>query len=62
MAGWPNGHAEEAERVTRMIETRVEAPQSGTLPPPYTLDNEVEQHAWDLIVRFSAHPICIVCR
>ncbi len=36
-----HGHAAEAERVTSMIETRVEA-QSGALPPPDTLDNEVE--------------------
>jgi putative MFS transporter len=37
-----HGHAEEAERITRMIETRVEAQFGRELPPPNTLDNEIE--------------------
>jgi MFS transporter, putative metabolite:H+ symporter len=36
------GRAEEAERITRMIETRVETQVGRRLPPPYTLDNEIE--------------------
>ena len=38
-----NGHAEEAERVTRMIETRVESQSGRALPPPHTLDDEIER-------------------
>jgi len=37
-----HGHPEAAERVTRMIETRVEAQSGRALPPPHTLDNEIE--------------------
>jgi MFS transporter, putative metabolite:H+ symporter len=37
-----NGRTDEAERVTRMIETRVEAQSGRALPPPQTLDDEVE--------------------
>jgi len=37
-----HGHREEADRVTRMIETRVERQFGRTLPPPDTLDDEVE--------------------
>src|SRR5580658_2470931 len=37
-----HGHAEEAERVTRMIETRVEAQSGRELPPPHVIDGEVE--------------------
>ena len=37
-----HGHAEEAERVTRMIEARVETQSGRALPPPHTLDDEVE--------------------
>jgi putative MFS transporter len=37
-----HGHAEEAERITRMIESRVETQSGRTLPTPQTLDNEVE--------------------
>ena len=37
-----HGHAEKAERVTRMIEARVETQFGRSLPPPETLDNEVE--------------------
>jgi MFS transporter, putative metabolite:H+ symporter len=38
-----HGHAEEAERVTRMIEARVETQSGRALPPPYALDNEIER-------------------
>ncbi len=38
-----HGHTEEAERVTRMIEARVETQSGRALPPPYTLDNEIER-------------------
>jgi MFS transporter, putative metabolite:H+ symporter len=38
-----HGHAEEAERVTRMIETRVESQSGRALPPPHTLDDEIER-------------------
>jgi putative MFS transporter len=37
-----HGHAEDAERVTRMIEARVETQFGRSLPPPHTLDDEVE--------------------
>jgi len=37
-----HGHKLEAERVTRMIETRVERQFGRTLPPPDTLDDEIE--------------------
>jgi MFS transporter, putative metabolite:H+ symporter len=37
-----HGYAEDAERVTRMIETRVESQVGCSLPPPHTLDDEVE--------------------
>ena len=36
------GRAEEAERVMRMIETRVETQVGRMLPPPHALDNEIE--------------------
>jgi MFS transporter, putative metabolite:H+ symporter len=36
------GRAEEAERITRMIEARVETQSGRALPPPHTLDDEVE--------------------
>ena len=36
------GRAEEAERVTRMIEIRVETQVGRPLPPPHALDNEIE--------------------
>jgi putative MFS transporter len=36
------GRAAEAERVTRMIEARVETQFGSALPPPSTIDNEVE--------------------
>ncbi|MGA3000103.1 MAG: MFS transporter [Acetobacteraceae bacterium] len=39
-----HGHAEEAERITRMIEARVETQSGRTLPPPHTLDDEVEHN------------------
>src|ERR1700719_1477438 len=35
-----HGRAEEAERVIRMIEARVETQSGRTLPPPHTLDDE----------------------
>ena len=38
-----HGRAEEAERVTRMIETRVETQSGRALPPPDTLDDEIER-------------------
>lgn len=38
-----HGRAEEAERITRMIETRVETQSGRVLPPPHTLDNEIER-------------------
>ncbi len=38
-----HGRTEEAERVTRMIEARVETQSGRALPPPYTLDNEIER-------------------
>jgi putative MFS transporter len=37
-----NGRAEEAERITRMIEARVETQSGRALPPPHTLDDEIE--------------------
>jgi putative MFS transporter len=37
-----HGHAEEAERVTRMIEGRVEAQSGRVLPSPHVLKDEVE--------------------
>jgi putative MFS transporter len=37
-----HGHAEEAERVTQMIEARVETQSGRALPPPHTLDDEIE--------------------
>jgi putative MFS transporter len=37
-----HGRREEAERVTRMIEARVETQSGRTLPPPDTLDDEIE--------------------
>jgi putative MFS transporter len=37
-----HGHAEEAERITLMIETRVAAQSGHALPPPHMLDNEIE--------------------
>ena len=37
-----HGRTEEAERITRMIEARVETQSGRTLPPPSTLDDEVE--------------------
>jgi putative MFS transporter len=37
-----HGHREEADRVTQMIETRVERQFGRTLPPPDTLDDEIE--------------------
>lgn len=39
-----HGHAEEAERITRMIEARVATQSGRTLPPPHTLDDEVEHN------------------
>ena len=38
-----NGHAEEAERVTRMIETHVETQSGRALPPPHHIDGEIER-------------------
>jgi putative MFS transporter len=38
-----HGRAEEAERVTRMIEARVETQSGRALPAPHTLDDEVER-------------------
>src|SRR3984885_7785190 len=38
-----HGHTEEAERVTRMIETRVATQYGRALPPPHTLDDEIER-------------------
>ncbi len=38
-----NGRTEEAERVTRMIEARVETHHGQALPPPYVLDGEIEE-------------------
>jgi putative MFS transporter len=40
-----HGHAEEAERITRMIEARVETQSGRVLPPPRVLDDEVEESA-----------------
>jgi putative MFS transporter len=37
-----HGHKEEADRVTRMIEARVETQSGRTLPPPRALDDEIE--------------------
>jgi putative MFS transporter len=37
-----HGRTEEAERVTRMIETRVETQSGRPLPPPHTLTDEIE--------------------
>ncbi len=37
-----HGRTEEAERITRMIETRVAAQSGRALPPPRALDNEIE--------------------
>jgi putative MFS transporter len=37
-----HGHADEAERITRMIEARVEADSGQRLPAPNSLDDEVE--------------------
>ncbi|HTB47511.1 MAG TPA: MFS transporter [Acetobacteraceae bacterium] len=37
-----NGRTAEAERVTRMIETRVETQSGRVLPPPHTLHDEIE--------------------
>jgi MFS transporter, putative metabolite:H+ symporter len=37
-----NGRTEEAERITRMIEARVETQSGRALRPPHTLDDEVE--------------------
>jgi MFS transporter, putative metabolite:H+ symporter len=36
------GRAEEAERITRMIEARVETQSGRALPPPHILDDEIE--------------------
>ncbi len=38
-----HGRSEEAERITRMIETRVEAQSGRALPAPDTLDDEIER-------------------
>ena len=38
-----HGHTEQAERITRMIETRVEAQSGRALPVPYMLDDEIER-------------------
>lgn len=40
-----HGRSEEAERITRMIETRVEAQSGRKLPPPHALDDEIERSA-----------------
>jgi putative MFS transporter len=48
-----HGYATEAERVTRMIETRVETQHGAALPAPLTLDNEIEHRlgTWGEIFR-----------
>jgi putative MFS transporter len=38
-----HGRDAEADRVTRMIEARVERQSGRSLPPPHTLDDEIEQ-------------------
>jgi MFS transporter, putative metabolite:H+ symporter len=38
-----HGHPEEADRITRMIEMRVESQSGRALPPPQALDDEIER-------------------
>ena len=51
-----HGRTEEAERITRMIENRVDAQSGRALPPPHVLDNEIERRSGSY-ARFSARPI-----
>jgi MFS transporter, putative metabolite:H+ symporter len=46
------GRTEEAEQITRMIETKVEAHFGRTLPPPNPLDNEIERAAGSFVEIF----------
>jgi putative MFS transporter len=48
-----HGHAEEAERITRLIEQRVEAQSGRALPAPHILENEIEHSigTWGEIFR-----------
>jgi MFS transporter, putative metabolite:H+ symporter len=50
-----NGRTAEAERVTRMIETRVETQSGRALPPPHTLDDEIERSTGSFGEMFRPH-------
>src|ERR1700728_1156482 len=43
------GRIKEAEQITRMIETKVELQLGRALPPPNTLDNEIERSAGSFV-------------